>query len=297
MFTDPPYKIAYTQKGRKIKTKNGTNKTDSKGRFKGWIKTKDGLGYRGQKTYPGVGKRGGVPEYNEWLSIANEFQNLKGVNVMVFENWRNTVELWQAIEKYWKIKNMVIWWLPSRHQGFSRPYRFFNKFDIAPLAGTKDSLLSDEYESELEAFLQEKGSKLIEQHCISLYGQEGNSEWFGPGWSKKEKEERGYYQKIKGTRWAKVSDHITWNEEITKGRAENIIFEKKPVPILVPYIKILSPRNGIVQEPFCGSGSMIIGCEIMKRKCRAIEIEPIYGEVILARWEKFTNKKAVKLNG
>ncbi len=38
-----------------------------------------------------------------------------------------------------------------------------------------------------------------------------------------------------------------------------------------------------------------IACEIMKRKCRMIEIEPIYGEVIINRWEKFTNKKAIKL--
>ena len=32
--------------------------------------------------------------------------------------------------------------------------------------------------------------------------------------------------------------------------------------------------------------------EIMKRKCRMIEIEPLYGEVILRRWEKFTSRKA-----
>ena len=307
MFTDPPYKIAYTQRGRKVKTKDGmkikkdktylsTGKTDSKGRFKGWVKTKDGFGYRQQRNYLGLEARGGVPEYDEWLSIANDFQNPIGVNVMVFENWRNTIELWQAIEKYWKMRNMVIWWLPNRHQGFSRPYRFFNKYDIAPLATKGDPATNDEYEEQFEGFLQAKGSKLLEQYSVSIYGNNGDSEWFGPGWSKAEKEEKGYYQKIKGTRWAKVSDHVTWSAEQTgKNRVENIIFGKKPVQVLVPYIKILSPRNGIVQDPFCGSGSMIIGCEIMKRRCRAIEIEPIYGEVILARWEKFTGRKAEKV--
>jgi DNA modification methylase len=55
-------------------------------------------------------------------------------------------------------------------------------------------------------------------------------------------------------------------------------------------------NNGIVVDCFGGSGSTLIACEIMKRKCRMIEIEPIYGEVILARWEKFTNKQAIKLN-
>jgi len=139
MFTDPPYKIAYTQRARKVTTKDGKSKlkkdkvyesvgkTDSKGRFKGYVKTKKGFGYRSQRTYLGVEKRGGVPEYDEWLSIANDFQNPVGANVMIFENWRNTRELWDAIEKYWKVKNMIIWHLPNRHQGFSRPYFFFNK--------------------------------------------------------------------------------------------------------------------------------------------------------------------------
>lgn len=303
ILTDPPYKLAYTQRARKIKTKDGiklkkdklylsTGKTDSKGRFKGWVKTKNGLGYRQQRTYTGVEKRGGVPEYDEWLSIANDFQNPNGVNVMVFENWRNMVELWQAIEKYWKIHNMVIWWLPKRHQGFSRPYRFFNKYDIAPVASKKQGLnFNSECEEKFEEFLEEKGAKLIEQYCVSIYGQKGNSEWFGPSWSKKEKEEKGYYQKIKGTRWAKVSDHVTW----TASSGQNIVFGTKPIQILVPYVKILSARNGIVTEPFSGSGSTLIASEIMKRKCRAIEIEPIYGEVILARWEKFTGERAEKV--
>lgn len=68
LFTDPPYKLAYTERTRKVKTKNGaklkkdktylsTGKTDRKGRFKGWVKTKNGLGYRQQRSYPGVKKK------------------------------------------------------------------------------------------------------------------------------------------------------------------------------------------------------------------------------------------------
>ena len=92
-----------------------------------------GFGYKQNRTYKGVESEG-VPEYDEWLSIANDFQNPKGANIMIFENWKNTVELWQAIEKYWKIRNMIIWWLPNRHQGFSARHKFFSKYDIAPLA-------------------------------------------------------------------------------------------------------------------------------------------------------------------
>ncbi|GAJ07969.1 unnamed protein product, partial [marine sediment metagenome] len=105
-----------------------------------------------------------------------------------------------------------------------------------------------------------------------------------------------YWDRRKKTAWAKVADHITHAAETGKSGGQNIIFGTKPIQILVPYIKILSPRDGIVAEPFCGSGSTIISCEIMHRKCRAIEIEPLYGEVILLRWEKFTSRKAVKLS-
>lgn len=283
MFTDPPYKLAYIQRMRKVVTKKGaklkkdkaylsTGKTDSKGKFKGF-------GYRSQRSYLGVERKGGVPEYNEWLSIANEFQNSKGTNIMIFENWRNTVELWQAIEKYWKIRNLIIWHLPNRCQGFSRKHMFFNKFDIAPLASGGKSILNGEYEKEFDEYLQEKGQKLLDSNEVIIYGQNKDS----------------YWDKKKKTQWARVNDHITWTAETGKSSGQKIIFGTKPIQILVPYIKILSQRDGIVAEPFAGSGSVIIACEIMKRKCRAIEIEPIYAEVILMRWEKFTGQKAVKI--
>ena len=258
LFTDPPYKISYIKYGK--------------------VKKGKGFGYLAQRKYLGVERKGGVPEYDEWFSIANKFQNPKGANVMIFENWRNTHDLWEAIEKYWKIKNLIIWHLPNRHQGFSRPGYFFQKYDIAPLAG--EGKLNEEYEEELENYLKEKGQKLLDTYEVILYGQKGKSEW----------------SRKKGTKWAKVADHITWTAQSEASSGQNIIFGTKPIQILVPYIKILSPREGIVMDPFGGSGSTIIASEIMKRKCRAIEISPTYGEVILNRVERFTGIKAVKLN-
>ena len=268
LFTDPPYCI-------------GANIGDRKSGYARYekVKTKKGFGLMSKRKYIGLIERGGVPEYDEWLSIANEFQNPKGANVMVFENWKNTVKLWQAIEKYWKIRNMVIWWLPNRHQGFSAKHKFFSKYDIAPLAG--EGVLNEEYEEELENYLKEKGQKLLDTYEIILYGQKGESYW-----------DRGK----KGGKWAKIADHITWTAETEASSGQNVIFGTKPIQILVPYIKILSPRNGIVVDCFGGSGSTLIACEIMKRRCRMIEIEPIYCQVIIDRWEKFTGQKCVKIN-
>jgi len=285
LFTDPPYKLAYSKKRvHKQKIKNGFILKRQKvylsvGQTAGNGKpAKNGFGAKQNRSYLDMDRRGGVPEYDEWLSIANDFQNPKGANVMVFENWRNTIEIWQAIAKYWKIKNMVIWWLPNRCQGFSRPGYFFNKYDIAPLAG--EGIRNEGYEEEMEKYLRDRGQKLLDTYEVIIYGQKG----------------KGYWDRRKGTLWAKVADHITHAAETGKSGGQNIIFGTKPIQILVPYIKILSPRDGIVAEPFCGSASTIIACDIMHRKCRAIEIEPIYGEVTLLRYEKFTGKQAIKLS-
>lgn len=258
MFTDPPYKLDYAKRAKLGKA--------------------EGFGYMRLRKYIGLEERG-IPEYNEWLSIADKFQNPQGANIMIFENWSNIVELWQAIEKYWSIKNMIIWHLPNRHQGWGRPYSFFNKYDIAPLAGEGE--LNESYEEELENYLKEKGQKLLDTYELGIYG----------------KRKKAYWDRRKETPWAKVSDHITWAAVTEASGGQKVVFGTKPIQILVPYIKILCPREGIVEDPFAGSGSTLVGCEIMKRKCRAMEIEPIYGEVILKRWERLTGQKAVKING
>ena len=52
-----------------------------------------------------------------------------------------------------------------------------------------------------------------------------------------------------------------------------------------------------VLDLFGGSGSTLIACEKTKRKCFMMELDPHYVDVIIARWEKFTGKKAELLNG
>jgi site-specific DNA-methyltransferase (adenine-specific) len=47
-----------------------------------------------------------------------------------------------------------------------------------------------------------------------------------------------------------------------------------------------------VYDPFLGSGSTLIACEKTNRKCYGMEIDPLYVDVIIERWEKFTGKKA-----
>ena len=52
----------------------------------------------------------------------------------------------------------------------------------------------------------------------------------------------------------------------------------------------------IIYDGFGGSGSTLIACEQLNRKCYMMELDPHYIDVIIQRWEKFTGKKAVLLN-
>lgn len=52
-----------------------------------------------------------------------------------------------------------------------------------------------------------------------------------------------------------------------------------------------------VLDLFGGSGSTLIACEKTNRKCFMMELDPHYVDVIIARWEKLTGKKAELLNG
>jgi len=50
---------------------------------------------------------------------------------------------------------------------------------------------------------------------------------------------------------------------------------------------------GSVYEPFLGSGTTLIACEQLGRKCYGLEIDPSYCDVIVQRWENLTGGKAV----
>jgi len=64
---------------------------------------------------------------------------------------------------------------------------------------------------------------------------------------------------------------------------------QKPVELLV---NIAIRTEGIIVDPFLGSGTTIIAAEKIGRTCYGLEITPKYCDVIVQRWENFTGKKA-----
>jgi DNA modification methylase len=63
-----------------------------------------------------------------------------------------------------------------------------------------------------------------------------------------------------------------------------------PVGLPSFFIKAYTDLGDIIYEPFSGSGTTIIACEQLGRKCRAIEISPGYVAVALQRWADATGK-------
>jgi DNA modification methylase len=67
---------------------------------------------------------------------------------------------------------------------------------------------------------------------------------------------------------------------------------QKPVECMRRPMQNNSNGDQVVYEPFCGSGSTIIAAEQLGRRCYALEIEPLYCDVIIKRWQDFTGQKA-----
>jgi len=250
-FTDPPYILDYLH-GKK---KNG--------------KAITGFGAKRDRRYL---ETDSLPDnFTElWM------KNIKDVakddfHIIVYENWKNIRTIWNEMEKYWKVKNMIVWHLPNRVQGFAAKYKFFNKHDIAMVGQSGDPAINDQSEPEL----------LQNDYETALYAISGKPHWEG-------------YEKGK-----KIcpTDFLEFKAADEKSSGQGIIFGTKPIEILIPYIKVLTKRDDLIVEPFGGSGSTLIAAIKMKRRCYLMEKSPVYAEVIRNRWEKLTGLKAQKIHG
>ena len=62
------------------------------------------------------------------------------------------------------------------------------------------------------------------------------------------------------------------------------------------FIDKFTNKNEIVYEPFTGTGTTLIACERLSRKCRAVEISPAYCAVTLERWHEMTGEMPILLD-
>lgn len=250
-FTDPPYQLDYL---------NGKKKHGS---------VTEGFGLKRNRRYLETDI---LPSnFTEmWMANVHKIQK-DDFSIICYENWKNLRNIWDEMEKYWKVKNMIVWHLPNRTQGFAAKYKFFSKHDIAMVG------VSNNYVSLNEAPEEEL---LQNDYESALYAISGKPHW--------ESYERG--KKYNPT------DFIEFKASDERSSGQGVVFGTKPVEILIPYIKILTKRDNIIIEPFGGSGSTLVAATKLKRKCYVMEKSPIYTEVIIKRWEKLTGLKVKKNN-
>lgn len=248
-LTDPPYILDYL-----------------KGKRHG--KPTEGFGYKKDRRYLETDVL--PPDFTEkWMANIHKIQK-EDFSIIVYENWKNILTIWNEMAKYWRIKNMLVWHLPNRTQGFAAKYKFFSKHDIAMVGTFGEVNLNLNGEREL----------LQNEYETALFAISGKPHWEG-------------YEK--GKRIC-PTDFIEFRASDEKNSGQGIIFGTKPVEILIPYIKVLTKRDDLIVEPFGGSGSTLIAAEKLKRRCYLIEKSNVYCEVLKNRWGKLTGRKAKKIS-
>ena len=249
VFTDPPYILDYLN-GKK---KHGT--------------ATEGFGAKRDRRYLETEI---LPDNFTELWMDNVSQVVKeDSHIIVYENWKNIRTIWDEMEKHWKVRNMLVWHLPNRNQGFAGTYKFFSKHDIAMVGTSGEPNMNMQPETEL----------LQNEYETALYATQGKPHWEP-------------YKK--GGAFC-PTDFIDFKASDEKSSGQGVIFGTKPLDILIPYIKVLTKRDDLIMEPFGGSGSTLMASEKMHRTCYIMEKVPAYTEVIIARWEKMTGQKAKKL--
>jgi DNA modification methylase len=66
--------------------------------------------------------------------------------------------------------------------------------------------------------------------------------------------------------------------------------------LLADILESFSDAKAVILDVFLGSGSTLIACEKLGRRCYGMEIDPHYCDVVIARYEAFTGKQAMLLD-
>jgi DNA modification methylase len=99
------------------------------------------------------------------------------------------------------------------------------------------------------------------------------------GWVKKHDFKRGGSQ-----------DKSLWTFKRTENKLHPTM---KPVEMIENAILNSSDKTWLVMDLFLGSGSTLVACEKTNRKCYGMELDPVYCDVIVERWQNYTKKEAV----
>lgn len=91
-------------------------------------------------------------------------------------------------------------------------------------------------------------------------------------------------------------DNVYTNKQQHNNEFKEIHAATFPLHLPFYFIDNFCPEDGSILDPFGGTGTTMIAAEQLNRSCYMLEIEPMYCDAIIDRWEQFTGKKAEKIN-
>jgi hypothetical protein len=111
-----------------------------------------------------------------------------------------------------------------------------------------------------------------------------------PGAPVKDRVKLGRYGRVRSNVWS-----VPGMNSFGKGRMEALEMHptSKPVQLLTEAIRDVTDRGDVVLDTFMGSGSALIAAARTGRIARGMELDPLYVDTILRRWERWSGEPAI----
>lgn len=128
------------------------------------------------------------------------------------------------------------------------------------------------------------GSLYRSQHELALVFKSGKA-------SHRNNVELGRFGRYRTNVWNYPSIHAMRHGE--EGDLLALHPTVKPVKMIADAIFDCSKRGDLILDPFLGSGTTLLACERVGRVCRAIELDPLYVDTAIRRWQALTGEDAI----
>jgi len=89
--------------------------------------------------------------------------------------------------------------------------------------------------------------------------------------------------------------HYAGVNTFRKGRLDELLIHPtvKPIGLVADAIKDCSRRGDVILDPFMGSGTTLLAAERVGRRAYGVEIDPLYVDAAIRRWQDFTKRDAI----
>lgn len=198
--------------------------------------------------------------------ILDFFQAVKGVCsgwVYVCTTWKTADKWTELFKRYYELTNVIIW--DKGGGGIGDLFHTFSTdYEMILVCNNGKELKGKRYGS-VWNFADAEIAKMKKEELLRIV-----------------LEQKEYY-----SIWKQGKDNPN----------EYVHPTQKPVALSAKAIRSSTEFGDVVLDLFGGSGSTLIACEQLNRKCCMVELDPHYCDVIIKRWEDITGGKAVLLNG